>query len=84
MVVTWHLASFEESRGGLWGQDTVSEGEAVGDEVKRAGRQILHIGSESHCEDFGCYSGCDGNLRKTECFTCCIPIFMFFELCLGV
>ena len=42
-----------------------SEGETVGNEVKRAGSQILHIGSESHCEELGCYSVCDGNPRKT-------------------
>lgn len=60
-------------------------GKAVGGEVReKAGSQILHRGSENHCEDFGCYSGYNGNPRITESFTCCIPIFMFFELSFGI
>lgn len=59
------------------------EGEAVGDVVReKAGSQILHIGSESHCEDLGCYSGCDGNTRKTE-FHMLPTDFMFYKVNIG-
>lgn len=47
-------------------------GEEVENEVReKAGSQSLHIGPEHHCEDFGCYSRCDGNPRKADSFTCC-------------
>ena len=62
----------------------MSEGETVGDEVReKAGSEILHVGSESHCEDFGCYSGYDGNPRKTESFIYCLLTFKFCELGIG-
>lgn len=84
MGVKWYLAIFEAQQGGLWGWDRMSQQETVGDEVReKGGRQILHVGPENHCEDFGLYSECDGNPRKSDSFISWLLIFMFFGQSIG-
>ena len=62
----------------------MSEGEQVRDEVReKAGSQMLHIGSESYCEALAVTLDMIEILEK-QSFTCCITIFMIFELSIGV